>query len=423
MRRWMKTVGMVVVGAMLLSGCSVIVKVSKKGKNSNLSSSAVPAEKMSLTDGSINYLDGIDEVTKARAVLIDKLIASYNGQDWPKKFREAVRKYREFLIQKGQEEVKINDSFYTSAEDCRDIGLNFNMEDADQFLGQILQTALLAKLSETSKLHLNPEITKVVVIVQKLIELETGVKIEIPEDTKVEEVEDGIKISSAAIKISIVGDLPDDPATAADKAEVLTLQFTRTLGMEVGKADTFEAKVSVVHLLDEAAGTTETLSATITAKRENVDGRLVHTAGFKVSTNDTARYHREVAFEQINASQQIIKITDTILVPTGSSPVVTYVNVEKGQQCKTPFADDVSKPESEPTDDGEPIDDDETIITPPEDPCAKDSKADECIVVVEDKGDKDDGKDIEVILDPGKDGHQSQNVQQNSAVQQTIVIK
>lgn len=413
MRNWMvKTVGILVGSMLVLSGCSVVVKVQKKPKASSVSSAT---QQMNLTDGTTSYLDSLDNVTKSRAVLIDQLIANYNGKDWPIKFRQAIRKYRAFLIAKAQSDVKVNDSFYTSSADCRDIGLNFDVDDANKYFGMILQTAFLAKLSSAGKIHLNPEIEKVLSIVQKLVELELGVKIDIAKENTADESADGLKLTGASIKISIVGDVPGDPATAADKVEVMTLNFTRTLGAEVGKADTFEAKVSVVHLLDQTGkdSATETLEATLTAKREkSAEGSLLHTATFTLGKDGKARYQRSVLFEQI--SKTVVKITDTMLVPAGT-PVVTYIDVKKGKQCKTPFEDIQGKDDQETIPDTTPT----PTPTPTQTPeCTKDKNGN-CWT---DDGDDTSGKDgdITVIVDPNKNGNQSQ--QQSSTNNQTITV-
>ena len=158
-----------------LSGCGdLVVKVQKKPKDVNLSTMSETGNGSANLNGAENFLKPLDDL---KVVAADLLIKQMAKKDYRGEFRSAVRNYRTFLIEKSAQPITGGEEFYTSSEDCRKTGLSLNMDKANDFLGMILKTSVLAKISEVSANNLNPGLSKEIAAVSQLIMLELGVKI------------------------------------------------------------------------------------------------------------------------------------------------------------------------------------------------------------------------------------------------------
>jgi len=332
--------------ATALTGCGdVVVKVQKKSKSAEIKSvenqNSVSGD-LALTSAE-DFLKHLDNLKGAAADIIIKQLAS---RDYAGEFRTAVRKYRSFLIERARMPVKIDDSFYAqSSEQCRKTGISLNMDQSNEFLGLILKTALLAKMGEVSAGNLNPGLSKEIAAISKLIMSELGLKIE--GDASVDKSGDAStkrgKFSISLMDIegeTINGELVDAQTKARDAAEVLTIEFERSLGADL--VGTFTANISISALVGE--GETETLAAMMKVEREKLDGRFVHGLAFETGVAGLApNYKRAMTFEQTGEGNKQIKLTD-ILSPgmKGETTFVTVLDIEKGTQCKF-VADDTNK--------------------------------------------------------------------------------
>ncbi len=318
-----------VVAAMLVNvACGgITVKVEKKQKDVNLAQ-AKSAQELNLANSEdfLKQLDGL------KTVAADMLVKELAKKDYRSEVRESIRKYRSLLISKATGPVKIDDSFYSSADQCRSTGLSFNMQEANGLLGIILKTAVLAKLTEMKAPKINPGLSKQIEAITQVILLELGVKVE--GDVDIETVGDTTKtIGNVAISLlPISGEAIDDAMKAKDAAEVIEMKFTRSL--EKNFIGTFEAMIDVTHLKADASK--EILEAKLAIDRHLVAEQMVHTALFNVGVKDqVAVYSRKMMFEQDQAKRHVIKITDTLNPGlTNEVAFISTVDVKAGTQCK-----------------------------------------------------------------------------------------
>lgn len=318
---------------MMMTGCGdIVIKVQKKPKNVDLSA-VQNAESLNLA----NSADFLKHMDNLKVIAADMLIKELANRDYRTEVRTAIRNYRKFLISRAAGEVKIDDSFYyDQANQCRKTGLNFNMDEANNFLGIILKTAVLAKLSEVSANKLNPAISKEIAAVGQLILMELGIKVE--GNVDVEDV-DGLTKTTGSVTIAlseISGEAIDDQTKAEDKAELITLSFTRALGANY--VGTFDATIDVGHITDASTDpvTTETLEAKMAIERKNVDEKFVHTLNFNLGVKGGAtNYARKMIFEQVDGQKYQVKLTDVLNPGTeDEEQFATIVDVKEGTQCK-----------------------------------------------------------------------------------------
>jgi len=393
-----------------LTGCGdLVVKVQKKPKDVQLKS-------MNDGDGSAN-LNGAEDFLKhldgLKVVAADMLIKQMAKKDYRGEFRAAVRNYRTFLIERASKPITGGEAFYTSADECRKTGLSLNMDKANDFLGMILKTAVLAKIGEVSAKNLNPGLSKELAAVSQLIMLELGVKIE--GDASVDKSESAttskgkVKISLNAIDGELVdGEAVSEEMKARDAAEVLTLEFSRDLGEDY--VGSFNAKISLSHLVGTA---TETVVGTLDINRKKIDSRFVHTAIIGVGKDgEKSAYARAMTFEQVDGKKHQVKITDSLNYGSeAEQSCASIVDVEKGTQYKMTLDAGKTAPvipeEPKKGDEGDfiPVDTDEDKpVAPvtPADPVAPVTPADPVKPV-------DPGKPV----DPSKPGTPGQNAGQN----------
>ena len=331
----------------ILTGCGdVVVKVEKKSKSAEIKSTGdAPAGELNLNNAEdfLRHLDGL----KVNAT--DLIIRQLASKDYVGEFRAAVRNYRSFLIERARMPVSIDDSFYTqSAEQCRKTGVSLNMDEANEFLGLILKTALLAKIGEVSATNLNPGLSKEIAAISRLIMAELGVKIEGTADvTKADGVTTSkgkFSLSLAAIQGEMIKGAPiSAEMIARDAAEVLSVEFERALGADM--IGTFGATFSVGSLIGE--GQIETFSGSIKVERSKAEGRFVHQLEFAVGAEgQSANYKRAMKFEQHGEKARELKVSDTIAPGMkGEATFVTIIDLEKGTQCKVDLGkqDDLKK--------------------------------------------------------------------------------
>jgi hypothetical protein len=147
----------------------IVLKVDKKGNSANTAS----AGQVSLV-ASEDFLKHLDNL---KVIASDMLIKELASKDYVGSFRKSFRKYRQFIIERGENYQLRGDGFYTGSSECRDLGLSVNMNEMDETLGMLLKTAVLAKVSEVSAAKLNPSISKELSAISQLILRELGLEV------------------------------------------------------------------------------------------------------------------------------------------------------------------------------------------------------------------------------------------------------
>ena len=313
---------------LMLTSCGdIVVKVEKKPKNVDLSQ----IENFSALNLQ-NSEDFLKHVDNLKVVAVDLLIKELARRDYRSEVRSAIRNYRTFLIERSTKEVKVDDSFYYGADSCRKTGLSFNMDEANNFLGIILKTAVLAKMSEVNAAKINPGLSKEIAAIGQLILMELGLKIE--GDVNVDDADGKTKTTGTfALSLNeIAGEEIDEATKKRDAVEVLTMTFTRDLGADY--VGSFNALIEIAHTAQDAS--VETLQAKMDIERKAVEERFVHTLAFKLGVKDGAvNYARSMEFEQVKGKERQVKISDTLSPNTAEAKTfVTVLDIDAGTQCK-----------------------------------------------------------------------------------------
>jgi hypothetical protein len=316
------------------TGCGdIVLKVDKKGNSASVASS--DAAKTSLTS-SEDFLKHLDNL---KVIASDMLVKELASKDYVGNFRKSFRKYRQFIIERGEGYQLRADSFYTSDASCRDTGLKVNMNEMDDALGMIARSAVLAKISETSASKLNPAISKEMAAVSQLILRELG--LEVVGQSQVDKTDDATITSSQVVMRlkEIPGEKIDGEPVAAetkarDAAETLTLQFTRSLG--AGSVGHFDARITAKQLVNIASGATKDVLGTITVDRFKEENKFVHTVFMTVAkAGETAHFSRALTFRQDTSSNTAIQVVDTLNAGLdGQESYATVIDIQKGSQCK-----------------------------------------------------------------------------------------
>ncbi len=315
------------------TGCGdIVLKVEKKGNSASVSSSDA---KTSLTS-SEDFLKHLDNLKIAASDMLVKELAS---RDYVGNFRKSFRKYRQFIIERGEGYQLRADSFYTGDANCRDTGLKVNMNEMDDALGMIAKSAVLAKISEASASKLNPAISKEMAAISQLILRELG--LEVVGQSQVDKSDDATITSSQVVMR--LKEIPDEkvdgeaiPAElkARDAAETLTLQFTRSLSP--GNVGHFDARITAKQLVNIATGETKDVLGTMTVDRFKENSKFVHTVFLTVAkAGQTAHFSRMLTFRQDDSAKAAIQVVDTLNSGLdGEVSYATVIDLEKGSQCK-----------------------------------------------------------------------------------------
>ena len=336
----------------------ITVQVNKDSKASTLQSSsdskAAASDNFSLANPA-DFLKHIDDLRSTAADIIVKQLAS---SDYVGKFRSGVRNYRKFLISHARKQVTLGDSFYAdSSKQCRDGGLNLNIDSDNEVLGLILETAIIAKIGETNVGKLNAGLTKEMQALSQFITMELGVDIQgVSSADKSGDTD--ITTGKVTIKLKpIAGEAIDDDAKAADAQEVLTLNFERRLGKDM--IGTFHADLSMPDMDDSIVQADFDISRTKDTDHYN------HVATVTMGVKGQApNYARQITVSDIPGQPKKFNFTDILNVGTANESVnKTIVDADKGTQCKI-SADSKSDDSGKPIGDGGKIQDPTPTATP-----------------------------------------------------------
>lgn len=320
---------------------NITVQVKKDSKASTLQGStdskAAPTDNFSLAKPA-DFLKNIDDLRSTAADIIVKKLAS---ADYVGKFRSGVRNYRKFLIAHARKQVTLGDSFYSdSSKQCRDGGLNLNIDNDNEVLGLILETAIIAKIGETNVGKLNAGLTKEMQALSQFITMELGVDIQ-GESSADKSGDIEITTGKVTIKLKpIAGEAIDDATKAADAKEVLTLSFERRLGKDM--VGTFHADLALTDMDDSIVQANFDISRAKDGDHHNHVATV--TMGVK---GQTPNYARQITVSDIPGQPKKFNFTDVLNIGTANESInKTVVDAEKGTQCKISAnsTDDSGKP-------------------------------------------------------------------------------
>jgi hypothetical protein len=308
------------------ASCSdVVIKVNKKSKQSELASST-ESERAGATSNAEDFLKDMDNL---RAVAFDMLMKQIKGQDFQSAVRGAIRDMRSHLVREASKPHNPSlMNFDQSAIKCTNEKLNLDYDQAHKYLGVILKSAVLAKLSEQSSKALNANLSADAAAIAQLILNEVGLKVE--GDSKIER--DGETVTtSGAFKLSLVP-FQDESAELQerDAKESIDLKFSRVAGE--GNDGSFEATLSASELA--ADKTLVTYEMLVKVSRNKVDGKMVYRSSMAVGKKGVdAHLTRALVIEEVEAKKY--RIIDEI--SSGGTAKQSAFVVDIGamsQQCK-----------------------------------------------------------------------------------------
>jgi hypothetical protein len=315
---------------LLDSACGkIVVQVKKEAKNSQLESATQSnaqtgtSTALSDTDDFLKQLDGLKTTA---ADLIVKQLAS---QDYVGKFRLSVRKYRKFIVDKAAKDVVISDSFYSDAsQNCREKPLSYNIDKDNEVLGLILQTAILAKISETNVGKINADLPKEMQALLQFITKEFGIDIQ---GSSQADKKDGLDVVTSDVTLKllpIAGETIDDATKAEDANSTLKIKFERKLGDE--RTGTFHADIAVENKDQSPA------LATIDVSRAKTNGLFIHNATMTIGVKDqTPSYSRSLSVTDIAGEKNKYRFTDVMNAGKSNEEThTTIIDLDKRSQCK-----------------------------------------------------------------------------------------
>ncbi|MEY4631249.1 MAG: hypothetical protein RIQ81_1369 [Pseudomonadota bacterium] len=309
----------------------IVLKVNKKGNSANTASSG----QVSLV-ASEDFLKHLDNL---KVIASDMLIKELASKDYVGNFRKSFRKYRQFIIERGENYQLRGDGFYNGSSECRDLGLSLNMNEMDETLGMLLKTAVLAKVSEVSAAKMNPAISKELSAISQLILRELG--LEVAGQSTVDKTDEAtITTGQVVMRLKEIPDEKiDGEAISADMkvrdaAETVTLQFTRSLG--AGSVGHFDARITAKQLVDTVSGQTKDVIGTVTVDRFKEESKFIHTVFMTVAKAGLSpHFSRMLSFREAGGSRGRIEMVDTLNAGLdGQVSYATVLDAEKGSQCK-----------------------------------------------------------------------------------------
>jgi|LakMenEpi03Aug12_release.lakeMendotaPanAssembly.Ray.scaffolds.fasta_scaffold263414_2 hypothetical protein len=330
-----------IITASFVASCAIKVDVKKDAKNSALKSG--PQSSLNATDTKdfLKQLDGL------RSTAADLLIKELSSGDFVGSFRNAVRKYRTFIIEKSAKSVVSSDSFYTdTAKQCRSSGLSLNADDNNEMLGMILKTAVLAKISESDVAKINAGLAKELQAVTQFITMELGVDIQ---GTSEASEENGVKTTKGNVKIKlkpIDGESVDAQTKKDDEVQVLSLSFERALAADM--LGTFVATIDLAH---EKAGQPSEATGAITVSRVKDGGQYTHDVQMSMGVKgETPSFTRQIIVKDNPENSMQYEFVDILNAGSSNeSRNPTVIDLKAGTQCKGVLA--TQTPVSEKPDD------------------------------------------------------------------------
>lgn len=313
--------------------CQVHVKVDRQTKDVGTPSSLEGDS--SQTASWAQDPEFIDALNNLKGVAVRKLIDEYASGDYRKKFREGFRYYRRSLLTRALDPQGPTLDLYRGDVPCRKADLRLEVDRADGALGMILQTAVLAGLSEGGARALDmdgasSDVRSIVALIKN------DLRVEATGDVRSETSSDGRIMVGGKMKLRLLPLAEDDPSEDEDlRAEDLegqiAMEFERawdpktTLGtfvatIEVGGIDpTSRAKVMSLTHLD-------------LTRAKNDAGNWTYEAKVSAGLKDQRPiFERTLLTEEVGHT---IRMTDTYTLAGGeASTFVSVFDRSTGEQC------------------------------------------------------------------------------------------
>lgn len=318
------------IGLAATSCGKLTVQVKKDAKNSSLQGSTANSTTAGKDSFSLanpqDFLKHIDDLRTTAAEIIVKQLAS---SDYVGKFRAGVRNYRKFLISHARKQVTLGDSFYSDpSKECREGGLSLNIDNDNEVLGLILETAIIAKIGETNVGKLNAGLSTEMQALSQFITMELG--LDIQGTSSVSKVND-MDVTSGEVTLKlkpIDGESIDDATKAADAKQVITLKFERRLGSDM--IGTFHADMSMPDMDNTV------VAANFDISRTKDTDHHTHVATVTMGVKGQAPgYARQITVSDVPGNSKQFNFTDVLNVGSANESInKTLVDLDKGTQCK-----------------------------------------------------------------------------------------
>lgn len=315
-----------IITASFVASCAIKVDVKKDAKNSALKSGSQTSLNATDTKDFLKQLDGL------RSTAADLIIKELSSSDFVGSFRNAVRKYRTFIIEKAAKSTVSSDSFYSDkTKQCRSSGLSLNGDDNNEMLGMILKTVVLAKISETDVAKLNAGLAKELQAVTQFITMELGVDIQ---GTSEATEENGVKTTRGNVTIKlkpIDGENIDEQTKRADEVQVLSLSFERALGADM--IGTFTAAMDLAY---EKSGQPSEATGTIMVSRVKDLNQYIHDVQMSMGVKgETPSFTRQVIVKTNPENSMQYEFVDVLNAGSSNeSRNPTVIDLKAGTQCK-----------------------------------------------------------------------------------------
>jgi hypothetical protein len=319
-----------IIATSFVASCAIKVNVKKDAKNSALKSSSQSSLNATDTKDFLKQLDGL------RSTAADLLVKELSSGDFVGAFRNAVRSYRTFIIEKAAKSVVSSDSFYTDAsKQCRSSGLSLNGDDNNEMLGMILKTVVLAKISEADVAKINAGLAKELQAVTQFITMELGVDIQ---GTSEVVEENGVKTTKGNVTVKlkpIDGEAIDEATKKADETQILSLNFERALG-----ADMIGTFVASMDLSYEKESQPNEATGTIYVSRIKDGEQYTHDVQMSMGVKgENPSFTRQIIVKDNPQNTMQYEFVDILNAGTDNeSRNSTVIDLNAGTQCKGTLA-------------------------------------------------------------------------------------
>lgn len=290
--------------ALSMTACGdLVIKVDKKSKSQDEHTlSSIDSQR---TNGAVeNAADFLKDMDNLRAVAVELLLQQLDGQDFRQVLRESIRKYRAELIKQSQSSIK-GSLLDASAISCDEGKLDLNLAEANKYLGVIMKSAVLAKLSDASAAAMNSKLATEASAISRLLLKEIGLKVE---GDSIVTNKDGQTVTSGDLSISLTPFDTDDAETQAkDASETININFTRSVGEK--RTGTFDAVISVTQMINKEL--VETNELKLIANRTFKDGLSTHETAMSIGKKGSiADFSRSTVFQEVEP--MVVRVVDSI---------------------------------------------------------------------------------------------------------------
>ena len=303
---------------------TVVVKVEKKSKSAKLASATSNA-KASLS-GTAEFLDHLDSL---KVIAIDLLMEELSDGSFRKNIRNSIRQYRSFLIERSAKDYKLSDPFYSSADQCRSAPSALNLDEANDFLGMILKTAVLAKIGEVNAPKINPGLSKEIGAIAQIILMELGIKVE---GVVSADDQDGNLNTSGQFALSLAP-IDNEGISAEEKlrdqVEVLTISFNRNHNSNY-EGD-FSATIGLAHSVN---GEVKQIEANMKLSRTGSADAYSHSIEFSLGNNGEDPRYQRVLTAVPSDEKNKLDVTDMMSTNGDSVQFKSIIDLDAKTQCK-----------------------------------------------------------------------------------------